>query len=188
MWLRRINIRQVEGEGFGEVEEEPFKQFKEWVRDEIDAPLLEEMFPAGQVLKRVRWESHDNRIRTPSQLSEEHRSPKIHGKAGVTFGRQIGAYPILIGASYHIPLESESDILVTSHGKRSITGVETGLDINTVTQSQLQAIPGIGEKTAWRIVSERAKRLRKNPDEPAFNDISEVFDGSEVPEIAHLVF
>ena len=188
LWLRRINIRQVEGEGFGEVEEEPFKQFKEWVRDEIDAPLLEEMFPAGQVLKRVRWESHDNRIRTPSQLSEEHRSPKIHGKAGVTFGRQIGAYPILIGASYHIPLESESDILVTSHGKRSITGVETGLDINTVTQSQLQAIPGIGEKTAWRIVSERAKRLRKNPDEPAFNDISEVFDGSEVPEIAHLVF
>jgi len=140
------------------------------------------------VLKRVRWESHDNRIRLPSNLSSEHLSEDIRGSSGVTFGRQIGAYPILIGASYHIPLESESDIVVTSHGKRSITGVETGLDINSASQAQLQAVPGIGEKTAWRIVSERAKRLRKNPNGPAFNDISEAFNGVEIPEFAHLIF
>jgi radical SAM superfamily enzyme with C-terminal helix-hairpin-helix motif len=188
LWLRRINIRQVEGEGFQEVQEAPFREFKEWVRDEVDTPLLEEMFPLGHVLKRVRWESHDNRIRLPSNLSSEHLSEDIRGSSGVTFGRQIGAYPILIGASYHIPLESESDIVVTSHGKRSITGVETGLDINSASQAQLQAVPGIGEKTAWRIVSERAKRLRKNPNGPAFNDISEAFNGVEIPEFAHLIF
>ena len=49
-------------------------------------------------------------------------------------------------------------------------------------------VPGIGEKTAWRIVSERAKKLRKSPDVPAFNDISEAFDGAEIPELAHLIF
>jgi radical SAM superfamily enzyme with C-terminal helix-hairpin-helix motif len=145
------------------------------------------MFPTGQVLKRVYWESHDNRIRLPSNLSEEHRNSAIHGKAGVTFGRQIGAYPILIGASYQIPLESESDIVVTSHGKKSITGVELGLDINTVSQSQLQAIPGIGEKTAWRIVSNRAKILRKNRDSLAFDSLEDAFEG-EVPELAFAIF
>jgi len=185
--LRRINIRQVEGEGFQKIEEKAFRQFKEWVRDEIDAPLLQEIFPIGQVLKRVYWESHDNRIRLPSNLSEEHRNSAIHGKAGVTFGRQIGAYPILIGASYQIPLESESDIVVTSHGKRSITGVELGLDINTVSQAQLQAIPGIGEKTAWKIVSNRAKILRKNRDAMAFGSLEDAFEG-EVPELAFAVF
>ena len=40
-WLRRINIRQVEGEGFQEISEPEFSEFKEWVRDEIDAPLLQ---------------------------------------------------------------------------------------------------------------------------------------------------
>lgn len=184
LWLRRINIRQVEGEGFQEVQESPFRQFKEWVRDDIDAPLLEEMFPVGQILKQVYWESHDNRIRLPAQLSEEYRSPSIHGKAGVTFGRQIGAYPILIGAPYRIPLEFESDIIVTSHGKRSITGVEIGLDINSVTQSQLQAIPGIGEKTAWKIVSKRARMFSKGKE----FSIEDAFDGSEIPEVAHIVF
>ena len=138
-------------------------------------------------MKRVYWESHNNRIRLPSNLSEEHRSSSIHGKAGVSFGRQIGAYPILIGASYLIPLESESDIVVTSHGKRSITGVEIGLDINSVSQAQLQAIPGIGEKTAWRIVSSRAKRMRKNRDVPAFESLEDAFEG-EVPELVFTIF
>ena len=39
-------------------------QFKDFVavRDEIDGPLLEELFPVGQILRDVHWESHDNRI------------------------------------------------------------------------------------------------------------------------------
>ena len=64
-WVRRINIRQVEGKGFQVVQEKPFKQFKEWVRNEIDAPLLEEMFPLGQQLNDVYWEAHDGRTRLP---------------------------------------------------------------------------------------------------------------------------
>lgn len=159
--LRRINIRQVEGEGFQEIPQSEFKQFKSAVRETIDTPLLQELFPLGHVLRDVHWETHDGRTRLPVHLTEEHTGNSIHGRAGLTFGRQIGAYPILIGVPYHIPLESSSTIMITGHGARSITGVEVGLDINSVTEKQLEAIPGIGKKAAWNLISARARLKRK---------------------------
>ena len=159
--LRRINIRQVEGEGFQEIPQSEFKQFKSAVRESIDTPLLQELFPLGHVLRDVHWETHDGRTRLPVHLTEEHTGNSIHGRAGLTFGRQIGAYPILIGVPYHIPLESSSSIMITGHGARSITGVEIGLDINSVTEKQLEAIPGIGKKAAWNLISARARLKRK---------------------------
>ena len=78
-----------------------------------------------------------------------------------------------MGTTYQIPLETKSDIIVTGHGMRSISGVESGLSINTATQSQLEAIPGIGSKAAWRIVSNRAKASR-NSTGPAFSNVEEV--------------
>ena len=159
--LRRINIRQVEGEGFQEIPQSEFKQFKSAVRETIDTPLLQELFPLGHVLRDVHWETHDGRTRLPVHLTEEHTGNSIHGRAGLTFGRQIGAYPILIGVPYHIPLESSSTIMITGHGARSITGVEIGLDINSVTEKQLEAIPGIGKKAAWNLISARARLKRK---------------------------
>ena len=174
LWLRRINIRQVEGEGFQEIPEVEFRQFKQWVRDEIDGPLLEELFPLGQRLNEIRWESHDERIRLPSNITDEsHRSESCRGNSGVTFGRQIGAYPILVGIPYHIPLESISDVIVTGHGKRSISAVEAKLNLNTVSQKQLQAIPGIGEKTAWNLISERVKRKHRGN---SFSTVEDAFE------------
>ena len=189
LWLRRINIRQVEGEGFQEIPPKEFKDFKSKVRDDFDAPLLEKMFPIGTVLKDVWWESHDNRTRLPIHLTSKHLSKEVNGNAGVTFGRQIGAYPILIGTEYHIPLETKSDVVITSHGKRSITGVETNLNINSATQHQLTAIPGIGENTAWKIISTKAKRLSKNPNLPAFENLEDAFSkiDMEIPELANLI-
>ena len=170
LWLRRINIRQVEGQGFQEIPEDAFQSFKRSVREEVDKPLLEEMFPIGTELKGVWWEAHDDRIRRPEQvLQESYRDPSIYGRAGITFGRQIGAYPILVGTPYQIPLETDSNIIVTGHGMRSISGVETNLSINSASQSQLQAIPGIGSKAAWRIVSNRAKAYRKSSENPYSN-------------------
>ena len=162
LWLRRINIRQVEGQGFQEVPEKSFKKFKREVRNEIDTPLLEEMLPTGTILREIWWEAQDDRIRRPEQvLDPKYRNEDIRGKPGVTFGRQIGAYPILVGVPYRIPLETSSDIMVTGHGKRSITGVELGLDVNTATQHQLQSIPGISSKGAWRLVSARAREIKR---------------------------
>jgi radical SAM superfamily enzyme with C-terminal helix-hairpin-helix motif len=162
--LRRINIRQVEGEGFQAIPTEAFTAFKTACRDEIDKPLLEELFPLGHVIRDVHWESHDGRTRLPVHETALHRAPGVHGKAGITFGRQIGAYPILVGVEYKIPLESQSNVMITGHGARSITGVEVGLDPLTVTEKQLEAIPGIGKKSAWNLVAERAKLRSKGKD------------------------
>lgn len=190
LWLRRINIRQVEGEGFQQIPKEAFQRFKQQVRDEIDAPLLAEMLPVGQRLNAVHWESHDVRTRLPAHLGPEHRDRAIHGRPGVTFGRQIGAYPILVGVTYHIPLETMSDVIVTSHGKRSITAVECALDVNTATQRQFEAVPGIGRKTAWNLVSARARASRDDPDQPAFESATQAFESIDaaVPELTELVF
>ena len=144
------------------------------MRDEIDGPLLEEMFPLGQRLNAIRWESHDERIRLPHNITDEsHRNESCRGNSGVTFGRQIGAYPILVGIPYHIPLESISDVIVTGHGKRSISAVEAKLNLNTVSQKQLQAIPGIGEKTAWNLISERVKRKHRGN---SFSTVEDAFE------------
>jgi radical SAM superfamily enzyme with C-terminal helix-hairpin-helix motif len=191
LWLRRINIRQVEGIGFQEIPKQQFRSFKNWVRDSIDSPLLTELFPVGQRLSQVRWESHDSRIRLPAHIEDEaHRDSTIHGNAGVTFGRQIGAYPILIGVPYLIPLETESDIIITSHGARSVTGVEVGINVNVASQKQLEAIPGIGAKSAWLLVSTRAKAAHaKATGERPFDSVEQAFDesGIEMPELAAAV-
>ena len=47
--IRRVNIRQVEGEGFQEIDDGDFKSFKTTVRENFDGPLLEEMLPMGTI-------------------------------------------------------------------------------------------------------------------------------------------
>jgi radical SAM superfamily enzyme with C-terminal helix-hairpin-helix motif len=164
--LRRINIRQVEGDGFQEIDNNDFRAFKQTVRDDFDAPLLKEMLPLGSEIKQVWWEAHDGRTRLPRHLEPEARDPLINGKAGITFGRQIGAYPILVGMPYLTALESYSDVVVTGHGARSITAIDSKINLESASESKLKSIPGIGEKAAWRLVSQRAKRRAKGKDHP----------------------
>ncbi|MEE2624989.1 MAG: radical SAM protein [Candidatus Thermoplasmatota archaeon] len=186
LWMRRINIRQVEGQGFQEIPGRMFKEFKREVREEIDRPMLKEMLPIGTILRSVWWEAHDDRIRRPEQVIDpKHRDPKIRGSSGITFGRQIGAYPILVGVPYRIPLETSSDILITSHGNRSVTGVELEINVNKATQRQLEAIPGIGKKSSWRIVSTRARMASTGSSRP-FATVDETFreSGVQMPEHA----
>jgi predicted nucleic acid-binding OB-fold protein len=49
-----------------------------------------------------------------------------------------------------------------------------------VSQKQLEAIPGIGEKTAWKLISQRAKRKRKNPGQEAFDSAEEWFKATSI--------
>ena len=183
--IRRVNIRQVEGEGFQEIDDVDFKAFKSTVRDEFDGPLLEEMLPTGTILNDVWWEAHEGRTRLPRHLEPESRSTDLHGKAGITFGRQIGAYPILVGMNYLAPLESYSNIMVTGHGARSITGIETGLDWKSATEKQLAAIPGISAKGAWNLIGARAKAISKGRE---LESIEHWFDsaGVQIPEIVDI--
>ena len=179
LWLRRINIRQVEGLGFQDIPSKKFNNFKMQVRKEIDNPLLKEMFPIGTILRGVHWESQENRIRTPDQFTNPlYWDEKIRGESGITFGRQIGAYPILIGVPYKIPLETNSDVIVTGHGMRSISGTEIGININLASQKQLEAIPGIGTKGSWKIVSTRAKISNKQ--KTNFSSVEQAFKLSDL--------
>ena len=81
--VRRVNIRQVmpfEGtpvytnNTLGKYDRR-FRLFKEFVRTQIDLPMLQRVFPIGTLL-------HDVRIEVSGALS---------------FGRQMGSYPILVG-------------------------------------------------------------------------------------------
>ena len=73
----------------------------------------------------------------------------------VTYGRQIGTYPILVGLSYDAELNRFMDVKVLSHGQRSLTAVEFPLDLNTATMRAITSLPGVGAKRAARIVRAR---------------------------------
>ena len=160
MLLRRINIRQVipSRKGFEaqEVDHSSFIKFKNWVREEIDRPMLEKTVPYGTVLRDVYLELR---------------------QGNVTFGRQVGSYPILVGMSYKSPLDRFVDLMITGHGFRSVTGVEYPLDLDKVPMAALSSIPKIGAKRARRIVLARpitdaGKLLEALDSDEAFEEIS----------------
>ena len=137
LWVRRINIRQVrpvrrEFEPTGLYRE--FRKFKEAVRTSIDHEMLRRVIPEGTVLRDVFLEIHDGHV---------------------TYGRQIGTYPILVGVPYDTALNRFIDVRVTSHGQRSLTAIEYPLDVNRAPLAAITALPGIGEKRAARIVRAR---------------------------------
>ncbi len=135
--LRRINIRQVidSRRPFDvKVSEKRFRKFKETVREEIDRPMLERLVPYGTVLRGVYAEIHDGSI---------------------TFGRQPGSYPLLVGIPYKAELGRRYDVYVTGWGFRSVTGVTYPFEINRMPMSSLESLPGIGRKRAAALAGAR---------------------------------
>jgi len=137
LWVRRINIRQVrhvrqEFAPTGRYRE--FRRFKEAVRTTIDHVMLPRVVPEGTVLRDVYLELQDGHV---------------------TYGRQIGTYPILVGLPYDAALNRFVDVKVVSHGQRSLTAVEYPLDLNRAPFRAISALPGVGEKRAARIVRAR---------------------------------
>ena len=156
LWVRRINIRQVrpvrrEFEPTGLYRE--FRRFKEAVRTTIDHEMLRRVVPEGTVLRDVFLELQDGHV---------------------TYGRQIGTYPILVGLPYRTGMDRFVDVRVVSHGQRSLTAVEYPLDVNHAPLAAISALPGIGAKRAARIV--RARPFDSLPafvaslDDPAAGD------------------
>jgi len=140
LMARRINIRQVLPlrRDFGtRIDKGGFKKFKETVREEIDQELLRRVVPKGTVLKDVYMEIQDG---------------------NTTFGRQIGTYPILVGVPYKVEIGSTHDVAITDWGFRSVTGITTPFNINTMPMSAIEGLPGIGKKRAARIVTKRPYR------------------------------
>ena len=89
-----------------------------------------DIIPASTLLKDVHVESHDGAI---------------------SFGRQTGTYPILVGIPFPVDTGKTLDVKITEHGKRSVTGIPFPFDIDHASLKELSSLPGIGRKRAVRL-------------------------------------
>lgn len=165
--LRRINIRQVNpirlkySENFMKYKKQ-FIKFKEKVREEIDKEMLKKVVPYGSILKDVFTE-------------------KIIGN--ITFGRQIGSYPILIGIPYIISIGKFVDVFITSHGKRSLTAIEFPFLINKMSLRAIECLPNVGRKRAVRIF----KKMPFKNEEEFLNAIDDEKVGRELLRVVRIL-
>jgi radical SAM superfamily enzyme with C-terminal helix-hairpin-helix motif len=145
--IRRVNIRQVmpfEGTAaytnntLGKYDHR-FRLFKEFVRQKIDLPMLQRVYPLGTVL-------HDIHIEVCGDLS---------------FGRQMGSYPILVGIPVRLAERSTIDAVVVDWGMRSVTGIPVPIEINTLPAPAIKWLPGVGKK---KVAAVLVKRPFKNLD------------------------
>ncbi len=139
--VRRVNIRQVmpfEGtpvytnNTLGK-HEQRFRAFKEFVRNKIDLPMLQRLYPIGTVLRDVR----------------------IEVTGDLSFGRQLGSYPILVGIPFSLPRNTLIDVVVVDWGMRSITALPVPVAINTLPASAMRWLPGIGKKKVAAVMAKR---------------------------------
>jgi len=144
LMVRRVNIRQVmpfEGtpaytdNTLGQ-HERRFRAFKEFVRNTIDLPMLRRVFPIGTVLRDVR----------------------IEVSGDLSFGRQMGSYPILVGIPARLPERSVTDAVVVDWGMRSITALPAPVPINTLPVSAIKWLPGVGKNKAASVIAKRPFR------------------------------
>jgi radical SAM superfamily enzyme with C-terminal helix-hairpin-helix motif len=145
--VRRINLRQVipiPGTSMAEIGERNvrrhkafFQRFKRQVRETIERPMLPRLVPPQTLLTGLYTEIYEGKL---------------------TFARQLGSYPLLVGIPGVLPLHQFYDVKVVDYGYRSITAVPYPLDINTAQRETLEAVPGIGKKRAIRLLRHRPFR------------------------------
>jgi radical SAM superfamily enzyme with C-terminal helix-hairpin-helix motif len=142
--VRRINLRQVipipgtKMEKIGEKNiwkhKSDFQRFKRKVRETIERPMLHRLIPKDTLLTQVYTETYEGKV---------------------TFARQLGSYPLLVGIPGVFPLHRFFDVKIVDYGYRSLTAVPFPLDINTAPRETLESIPGVGKKRAMRILLKR---------------------------------
>ncbi len=114
--IRRINIRQVvpfpgtelarqAGTKFLRKNRQLYARWIEQVRREVDLPMLKRVFPVGTVLRGLLSECHEG---------------------NVTFLRQPGSYPLIVGVRKRLPLGEFYDVRITDHMLRSVVGEVVG--------------------------------------------------------------
>ena len=142
--LRRINLRQVAvfphtemqeiGTRLVEKHKKLFLKYKARIREEIDRPMLKRLVPVGTKLTDLR-----------AEVSEK----------GITFCRQTGTYPLIIGVPEEIAIDEVMDAKVVDYGFRSVTALKYPLDLDSCSRKSLEFIPGVGSRTAQKLVSAR---------------------------------
>ena len=134
--VRRVNIRQVmpfEGtpaytSNTLHKHDQRFRAFKEFVRQKIDLPMLKRVYPIGTVLKEVR----------------------IEVSGDLSFGRQMGSYPILTGIPVRLPVRTSIDAVVVDWGMRSVTALPVPIDVNGYPRLRYDGFRVSGRKSGRR--------------------------------------
>ena len=173
--VRRVNIRQVmafpgtemstTGASIAHEHKQQFKRYKRDIRETFDQPMLRRVAPLGTQLRDVHLEYHEG---------------------GLTFGRELGTYPLLVGIPGEHQLGDVIDIAVTDHGFRSVTGVPYPVDLNEAPLNILRAIPGIGKDRAAAIVVDRPySQVDEVPVDVDIRQYVTVDDRSEHPTASH---
>ncbi len=142
--LRRINLRQIipipntkmyqTGNKLVNKHKNLFKKFKNQVKETIERPMLEKILPQATIVKNIYTEKHDGKL---------------------TFGRQLGSYPLLVGIPGVYTLGQFMDVKIVDYGYRSITAIPYPINLNDAQRQTIEAIPGIGKKRAIRILANR---------------------------------
>ncbi|MHA1428546.1 MAG: radical SAM protein [Candidatus Helarchaeota archaeon] len=111
--IRRINIRQVVifpntflskvcGTKYLRKNKKYYWKWRNDIRQQIDAPMLKRLLPTGSILKKLRTETYGGNI---------------------TFARQIGTYPLIVGIKERLELDQFINIRVVDHMLRSVVGI-----------------------------------------------------------------
>ncbi len=162
--VRRVNIRQLmpfpgtwayDHNTIGRFAPR-FRKFKEFTRTQFDHPMLAKVFPVGTVLRDV----------------------VIVNEGDLSFGRQLGSYPILVGIPVNLPQKTVVDVVIVDYGARSVTALPCPVEVNRLPVRALAWIPGIGKKKAGSIAAKRPY-----PDLQSFRTA-----GGATPIDKHLVF
>jgi radical SAM superfamily enzyme with C-terminal helix-hairpin-helix motif len=139
--VRRVNLRQLMAfpgtRAFKEntlgLYDSRFRKFKESVRNKFDRPMIGRVFPIGTVFQHI----------------------VIEISGPLSFGRQMGTYPVLIGIPLVLSCRTVVDAAVVDYGSRSLTGLPVPLDINRLPHSALKWLPGIGKNRAAAVAAGR---------------------------------
>ena len=139
--VRRVNIRQLMPV-FGTrayssntipVDQKEFQGFKEWTRKIFDLPMIKKVFPVWTVLRSVVIEESED----------------------LSFGRQLGSYPVLVGIPLLIPEKTLIDVIIVNHGMRSVTALPFPIQVNNLPHKALKWIPGLSKKGLINILAKR---------------------------------
>ncbi len=145
--LRRTNIRRVHvydrtalanrtsgKKNISHRLEERFLYYKERIREEIDRPMLQRIYPAGTIIKDVYIEAEN----------ETHY-----------LGRPLGSYPVTLKfprsdkkAAAAATNGNPVDTIITGWESRSMKALTLPIEINTLDEVALRSIPGLGKKRA----------------------------------------
>lgn len=142
--VKRINIRKLSPFPGTEISKSSKKAsqallnryefYKEKIRKEIDHYMLSQIYPTGTILKDVRIE--DTRF-------------------DYSYGRQLASYAITIKIPEKLPVKSVNNIVVINQRERSLMGLASPIDINSIPQKALEMIPGISKNISSEMVLKR---------------------------------